>query len=588
MHAIHQSILVGLLGFSLLTPALAAPTPVADEFNPVSANQVLTHPVISDDGRYVVYFRNASSNNTPIEVFDRVTRTTEIVSLKPDGQPMTGQVGTPAISADGRYVLFSAHPNNMGLAAGISGYFVYDRVTRTLETVVTAPNVITSMRAGISPNGRYVAYRLRDPAITPASRLYVRDMLTKVTTELTGAANLYLLGNDGPAISNDGRYITYLGRATANSNNDLTTYDVVTGTSTLTNVNSAGERENRATGLSHFGMSADGNKVVFASSSTNLDGTDTNTGVDVFVRDRVAGTTRKISFGQNGASSGEYNVGISADGRYVVYTGIGVAGPGQTGAAMGVYRYDLLTNIARAAPLTGYKPTLTAISANGRYVAYDFYYTGNKNAGRIGVTDYGPPAELVLSESALELTEGGIAGTYTAVLNQAPTANVVLNINPGPQLQLARSQLTFTTANWNTPQVISVQAINDGVAEGVHDSSVSQKTASADADFNVVAAATVAVAISDPVVPTIAAPSGGDAPDIALSGKAAPGVTVLITAVNNTSGALVSVSALADGEGNWNVTLTDIGYGSIELQADANGIKSAVYPYQSVQPTPPQ
>ena len=69
-------------------------------------------------------------------------------------------------------------------------------------------------------------------------------------------------------------------------------------------------------------LSADGRFVAMASSATNLVLNDTNGVQDVFVRDRLTGTTTRVSvptsFGQAAGASG-YNL-ISADGRYVVFT----------------------------------------------------------------------------------------------------------------------------------------------------------------------------------------------------------------------------------------------------------------------------
>jgi hypothetical protein len=557
---------------------VAAPTPVVDIINPLTNGAVGSTPVITDDGRYVAY-RHYLAPATRIEVFDRVTRTNEIVSVTAAGQDANGATSSPLISADGRYVLYNSNASNLDVPAGYGGIFVYDRTNHTTEAVVKAATVIRTMYAGMSRNGRYVAYRLREGDGTLNTRLYVRDMVAKTTRELGGATNLYVINDVGPAVSDDGRYVTYLGRPSSNGPYELMTYDTVSGVSTPDNLNSDGVRENISTGTTRFAASADGRYVAFVTISSNLDGIDPNAGADVFVRDRIAGTTKKISFGVNGAVSGAYGLSISADGRYVSYIGIG-----QSGGPNSMYRYDRLTNIGMPTPQAG-DSAAPAISANGRYVAYDFGYSASATTRYLAVTDYGPPAELILSESTLALTEGGIARTYTAVLNQAPTANVALNIASAPQLQLARSQLTFTTANWNTPQVISVQALNDGVAQGPHSATINQKTASADPYFNVVPTAAVTATISDPVIPTIMPPSGAT-PNLALTGTAAPGVTVIVTAVNVTTGGLVSVSALADAQGNWSAALEGVGYGNIELQADANGVKSPVYPYTSVEQPP--
>lgn len=68
--------------------------------------------------------------------------------------------------------------------------------------------------------------------------------------------------------------------------------------------------------------SDDGRYVAFTSAADNLVGDDTNGVTDVFLRDRVAGTTRLVSHSAtNGAANGESgDPSISADGRYVAFT----------------------------------------------------------------------------------------------------------------------------------------------------------------------------------------------------------------------------------------------------------------------------
>jgi hypothetical protein len=68
-------------------------------------------------------------------------------------------------------------------------------------------------------------------------------------------------------------------------------------------------------------ISADGRFVAFLSSVNNLVPGDTNATVDVFVRDRAAGTTERVSLGANGTqgNSSSLDAAISADGRYVAF-----------------------------------------------------------------------------------------------------------------------------------------------------------------------------------------------------------------------------------------------------------------------------
>jgi hypothetical protein len=56
-------------------------------------------------------------------------------------------------------------------------------------------------------------------------------------------------------------------------------------------------------------LSWDGNLVLFTSSATNLVPTDTNTAVDVFLRDRTAGTTERISRRPNGVQANDSSGG---------------------------------------------------------------------------------------------------------------------------------------------------------------------------------------------------------------------------------------------------------------------------------------
>ena len=92
-------------------------------------------------------------------------------------------------------------------------------------------------------------------------------------------------------------------------------------------VNSAEEDGNDSAAGAAPSISADGRYVVFASDANNLVPDDTNGTADVFVRDRLAGTTERVSVTSKGRE-GEFGAGsslgfgqsISADGRYVTFS----------------------------------------------------------------------------------------------------------------------------------------------------------------------------------------------------------------------------------------------------------------------------
>ena len=68
----------------------------------------------------------------------------------------------------------------------------------------------------------------------------------------------------------------------------------------------------------------------------------------------------------------------------------------------------------------------------------------------------------------LSLVEGGESGTYSLVLDSQPTDMVVITLagNQGGFLRIVPDTLTFTTADWATPQTVSVMAMDDGIAGG--------------------------------------------------------------------------------------------------------------------------
>jgi Tol biopolymer transport system component len=133
-------------------------------------------------------------------------------------------------------------------------------------------------------------------------------------------------------------------------------------------------------------VSADGNIVAFESDSSNLVNGDTNGVTDIFVRDRGAGRTERISVATDGTqgNKGSFRPGISADGRFVVFESAAsnlLAGGADSNNVKDVFLRDRQTNETKRisesnAPSPSQNPS---ISPNGKFIAFD----SNGNFGPI-------------------------------------------------------------------------------------------------------------------------------------------------------------------------------------------------------------
>ena len=104
---------------------------------------------------------------------------------------------------------------------------------------------------------------------------------------------------------------------------------------------------------------------------------------------------------------------------------------------------------------------------------------------------------VVLSLSSLNLEEGGSA-TYTVVLNGQPSSTVqVTYVSDNPDVTVSPRTLTFTTANWEVAQEVTVSAEQD--ADDVHE----EATVTHSESGSYYQSSSVRVAVSDDENPSI-------------------------------------------------------------------------------------
>lgn len=151
-------------------------------------------------------------------------------------------------------------------------------------------------------------------------------------------------------------------------------------TTSLVSVATGGAQANADSGSNgQMSISGDGRYIVFASDATNLVPDDTNGKTDIFLRDTVTGTTRRVSVAMNGGNAnGSSNAPvISTDGSYVAFesdaTNLVAVDANNAGdiflwsAATGKSALVSIAYDGAQAKKSCYRPS---ISANGRYVAF--------------------------------------------------------------------------------------------------------------------------------------------------------------------------------------------------------------------------
>ncbi len=125
--------------------------------------------------------------------------------------------------------------------------------------------------------------------------------------------------------------------------------------------------------------SADGRYVVFTTNATMIPA-DTNSDFDIYLRDRVAGTTTCVSVSTTGSPAGQsYNPVISADGRYVAFeSGANSLVTGETNGAYDIFVRDLVNGTTARVPVSslgtqaenGSCSMQPSISGDGQFIAF--------------------------------------------------------------------------------------------------------------------------------------------------------------------------------------------------------------------------
>jgi Tol biopolymer transport system component len=346
LRSLAVALAVGLAGVALaLMPGTVSIVSVNNGGR--AGNQPSGGPGVNRDGTVVAFYSDANNlvpfdTNMFRDVFVRVLSTeqvTERVSVSSSGEQANGPSefagGAPSVNADGTLVAFYSRATNL-VPGDVNGYvdvFLRDRTAGTTELVSVSsdeePANGPSVYPSISGDGRFVAFQSLASNLVPddtnnVSDIFVRDRLNGTTERACGGTQGDR-GSSTPAISADGRFVAFASSATnlvpddINNHLDIFLCDRDTGVIELISISSAGVPGDGDSILP--AINENGNVVAFKSLATNLVPNDRNNTVDVFARDRAAGTTERISVSFRGGDPNDFSFPPSVDysGRWVAF-----------------------------------------------------------------------------------------------------------------------------------------------------------------------------------------------------------------------------------------------------------------------------
>lgn len=303
-------------------------------------------PDVSSDGRYVVFasdstnlVNNDNNGATDIFVYDRQASTFEIVSRQSDGDSSNGNSYEPAISGDGRWVVFCSFASNLvgGDDNNRPDIFLYDRDDNEVRRLSDAPNGDDGNdnscgQSDLSSNGQYVAFVSNASNLVVSDTNNVRDVfiynrgddsIRRITAESGAQASAT---SDRPTISDDGRYIAFQSDASNlvsgddNNQSDIFVYD--RSDNDMERVSEKQDGTDNSTGSFSPAISGDARFVVFESGDGTLVSGDNNGKTDIFLHVRDGNAIERISLqtDEGQANDNSIQASISTDGRYVTFT----------------------------------------------------------------------------------------------------------------------------------------------------------------------------------------------------------------------------------------------------------------------------
>jgi hypothetical protein len=107
------------------------------------------------------------------------------------------------------------------------------------------------------------------------------------------------------------------------------------------------------------------------------------------------------------------------------------------------------------------------------------------------------------SGNSSRIREGLAGDSYTVELTSQPSDPVTVTLNTSGEVNPSQTTLTFTAANWNSPQTVALPQIDNQEADGDRTQTITHTVTSADTNYDGLAADAVTIDIIDNDIPGI-------------------------------------------------------------------------------------
>ncbi|MBI5055578.1 MAG: alkaline phosphatase [Nitrospirae bacterium] len=412
--------------------------------------------------------------------------------------------------------------------------------------------------AAASPDSNYNGRAVSDVSVTNTDNdvagVTVSPASGLTTTEAGGTATFTVRLNTRPTAS------VTIALSSTNTNEGT----VSPSSLTFTSVNWSGEQTVTVTGVNDFAIDGNATFTIItgaaASSDVNYSAMAVSDVSATNMDNDAAGVTVTPTSGLTTTESGgtaTFTVVLNAIPAAEVTIGLN-----SSDSTEGTVSPSSLTftsanwNVAQAVTVTGvddsaYDNDVSYVIQTAAASSTDPLYSG-VDASDVSVTNVNNdvPGITVTPTSGLTTTEAGGAATFTVVLNSQPSSDVTVGLSSSNTLEgnVSPASLTFTSANWSTPQLVTVTGANDDVADGnIQYTIVIAQAVSTDGYYNVINPDDVSVTnTNDDVAGIVVTPTSG------LTTTEAGGTSTFTVVMNSqpTTDVTIALSSSDTTEGN--------------------------------------